>query len=339
MSKFRGKGKGKPKPLTDEQVRRAAVARLSALLEQCTDTKEACRLSAAIARLTTKPRPKGTQPSSQKGRRDADAQRVLQDRIDARREELSAYAERRNAALPLPAEAPAQCAPLSASVPLRDTPEFTPELTALPPPVQRPVQPSLQPFLQPVPSAQPSAAALRQARTDRPNQDEMANYHSIQVHKPQPVAPPPSPSLVAPLATAQPPAQPPKPVPPMPPLLLVSTPCSLEEFERLRQMSADIDPGAERDRNADRLKAVEKAEIEAEAVAEFQKKQKQEWRDQLNRPRIGSPGYRGGLPKADYDVPEGRVCKTDQPEHRDGYFIEVVKETNEAAHNLTLKNF
>jgi hypothetical protein len=308
MSKYRGKGKGKPKPPSAADLiadlRRRAVRAQST--EECISIN---KMILKLERAAKKPRPKGTQPDSQKGRRLADAARVLQERIDAR----VPFAYSRS----IPHEAP----------PLGDTSSPT-----------QPIQPS----------PQPSPAALRQvvptgtARTDRPTVDEMSGYRGATSIPVQSV-PPPSPQPDAHQHAHQPvPPEPPTPAP-MPPLRLASTPCNLEELNRLRKISADIDPGADRERNADRIKAktlAEKAEIEAEAVRTFQEKQRREWQDQLNRPRtsLGSPG-RGGLPRADYDVPEGRVCRSDQPEHRDGYFVLEEKPSNEARHNLTLKNF
>jgi hypothetical protein len=89
----------------------------------------------------------------------------------------------------------------------------------------------------------------------------------------------------------------------------------------------------------DRLKA-EQIEAEKLEIAEFQKTQKQDWLDQLNHPRTpsgsGSSGSGSGLSKADFDVDDTRIAKESV---RDGYFVEEIKPTNEAAHNLTLDNF
>jgi hypothetical protein len=170
------RGKGKKKAiLTPEGMREAAAARLLVLLENCTDTKEARHLAAQIIRLTTKPRPKGTQPDSQKGICDAHAEEVLQDRRDAR--VPFAYSR------PIPEPSAPDVPSASSAGDGGDTSGAISILDASQPVVDVPS--GTQPHLD-----VPSAAALRQAASDRPNQDEMYQYTAPCLrHTPTPPAP------------------------------------------------------------------------------------------------------------------------------------------------------
>jgi hypothetical protein len=131
---------------------------------------------------------------------------------------------------------------------------------------------------------------------------------------------------------------PPPPVPILvPTITLGSIPCSPSEFERLRRISADIDAQVdERIRQKAAEETAEEHRREEAAYIEYQKAQK-EAQDRYRR-TCPSPVPQG-MPVADFDCDDSRICRSDAPEHRDGYFVLEEKPSGETRHNLTLGNF
>jgi hypothetical protein len=256
--KYRGKGKGKPKPPSAADIladlRRRALA--------ATTTEENISILKMILKVEAAaraPRPKGTQPTSQKGIRDVRAKEVLQERKDAR--VPFAYSRPQAAVIEAPTSA-------TSAAHAGDT--------------SRPIQP---------------AAALERLVE--------------QVPEPQPQ--PPTPQPIAPALLAQ---------------GVVGTSDDPWIIETLAKY-------AERDRlKAEQIEA-EKAEAKRLCAGILAAATPTDPAPVPVRAYVAPPL----LPRADYDVPDARVCRTDQPEHKDGYWEEKVEITNEARHNLTLENF
>jgi hypothetical protein len=148
------------------------------------DSKAIFRANNAIAKLLAKPRPKGTQPTSILGQRNAAAAAVLQKRQDARAAQLEAEHVRRNQALPIPIEA----APCAVVIEVPTT--ASSGLAALPTSESSPVSP------QPEASPAASPAALQQAEMDNPSvrdefQEMQATRHAAAPQPSQPVEPVP----------------------------------------------------------------------------------------------------------------------------------------------------
>lgn len=317
------RGKGKPKPPLAHPTAADVLAdlRRRALAAQSTD--ECISINKLILKLEAAARgsrPKGTQPDSQKGIRDARAKELLQDRQDARTP--FAYGRPQAYSRPIPhvIEAPTSA---TSAVPLRDTlghplvPD-APEVRSAH--RERPVEPSVEPS--PAPDPTVLIYAIAPPPADWP----------VPVTVPQVPAPPPAP----------PPTPPPALTPALrgTPVFMTPVPAAL----RAQGVVATSDDPwvieclakyAERDRlKAEQIEA-EKAEAKRLCAGILAAATPTDPAPVPVRAYVAPPL----LPRADYDVPDARVCRTDQPEHKDGYWEEKVEITNEARHNLTLENF
>jgi hypothetical protein len=305
MKKHKHAG-GRPKGGSKAKAAAAlALSALVTLMESEPDPRRKARLAAQVLKATAPPhvpRPHGAQPGSQKFERDAAQNRREQDRKDKR----DAYQAEQRA---LQAE---RAARTNASLPI----------------------PIVSAAHAVTPMETPSTAALQQVATDTPVIDEFQMLQSVRAQ-----------SVRAQSARAQstpiptPPPPPPPPMPPIlvPPITLGSIPCTPGEFERLKQVCAEMDAQVdERIRQKAAEETAEEHRREEAAYIEYQKAQK-EAQDRYRR-TCPSPVPQG-MPVADFDCDDSRICRSDAPEHRDGYFVLEEKPSGETRHNLTLGNF